>query len=58
MNELEQLKEWKERASAVLAELHDADNHFGDGVAAAYCGVADEVKLLLETAPLKYRRIY
>lgn len=56
MDELELLREWKERAAAVLAALYDA-GHDREELLNTYEKIEDEVALLLITAPPKYRRV-
>lgn len=64
MNELEELREWKMEASRVLSNIYDAYNrgpHYDkDECQPAQFEVEEEIdsiKLLLEQAPLRYRRL-
>jgi hypothetical protein len=54
MNELEKLREWQMEASRVLSILYDVG---WDESGEEWSNVEQDVKLLLEQAPLHYRRL-
>lgn len=64
MNELEKLREWQMEASRVLSNLYDTYNegpHYEDDECQPVQHEVGEeivsIKLLLESAPLHYRRL-